>query len=141
MRYIEQNPVNAKIVKRMEDYPYCSYRYFIDQKNLPECLKDAWIVQNHKDDIESIRAVMEHPADKDDLLELKKASSLAEAPMADGENDLKKLEQMLLKAKDKKERNEVIMQAYEKGLSQHRIAQILKISQPAVSGIIKRGKK
>ncbi len=88
-----------------------------------------------------IRAVMEHPADKDDLLELKKASSLAEAPMADSENCLKELEQILLKAKDKKERNEVIMQAYEKGLSQHRIAQILKISQPAVSGIIKRWKR
>jgi len=141
MRYIEQNPVSAKIVKSMEDYPYCSYRYFVDQKNLPECLKDAWIVQNHKDDIESIRAVMEDPVDKDDLIELKKASSLVEAPIADSENDLKKLELTLLKAKDKKERNEVIMQVYGKGLSQHRIAQILKISQPAVSGIIKRGKK
>ncbi|BBG65737.1 hypothetical protein NNO_1034 [Hydrogenimonas sp.] len=140
MRYIEQNPLNAKAVKNMEDYPYCSYRYFIDHENMPECLKESWIAENFKNDIESIRALLEHPVDKDDLLELKKASSMVDAPRIDTEPNTKKFERKLLKAKDIKERNRIIVKAYESGLSQHKIAQMLNISQPAVSGIIKRVK-
>ena len=38
-------------------------------------------------------------------------------------------------------RNKQIVKAYKKGYSQHSIAKVLGISQPAVSGVIKRGMK
>ncbi len=48
---------------------------------------------------------------------------------------------MLEKAKDTKERNTQILKAYKQGYSQHMIAKVLGISQPAVFGVIKRSRK
>ena len=63
MSYIEQNPLKAKMVKHIEDYPYSSYHYFLDYKNIPECLQNAWIVKNHKEDKEAIEAFLTAPVD------------------------------------------------------------------------------
>ena len=43
-RGVEQRTV----FKEAEDYeyPYSSYHYFLNYKEIPECLKDAWIVEN-----------------------------------------------------------------------------------------------
>jgi len=48
---------------------------------------------------------------------------------------------MLSKPQDKKERNKQILKAYKQGYSQHMIAKVLGISQPAVNGIIRRSKE
>ena len=138
MLYIEQNPLKAKMVKNLEEYPYSSYHYFL-KKEIPECLQQAWIVQNHGSDSEAIQAMLNSDVDTSVLQELKKASSLIEASNIDKKPDVKKLEKMLLD-KDMKERNKQIIKAYEKGYSQHMIAKVLGISQPAVYGVIKRNR-
>ena len=51
-----------------------------------------------------------------------------------------KLEKIFKDVTDKKIRNELIYKAYLDGYSQHQIAKVLNISQPAVYGIIKRVK-
>ncbi len=139
MLYIEQNPLKAKMVKNLEEYPYSSYHYFL-KKEIPECLQQAWIVQNYGSDSEAIQAMLNSDVDTSVLQELKKASSLIEASNVDKKPDVKKLEKMLLD-KDMKERNKQIIKAYEKGYSQHMIAKVLGISQPAVYGVIKRSRK
>ncbi len=141
MLYIEQNPLKATIVKNLEEYPYSSYHYFLDIENIPECLKDALIVQNHGRDTEAIKAMLNSDVDSSVLQELKKASSLLEAPNTDKKPDETKLKKQLLKTKDIKERNEQIVNAYQEGYSQHLIAKVLGISQPAVYGVIKRSRK
>ncbi len=75
------------------------------------------------------------------LQELKKASSLVEAPNVDKKPDIEKLTKMLTNHKDLKERNSKIVKAYEQGYSKHMIAKVLEISQPAVYGVIKRSRK
>jgi len=42
---------------------------------------------------------------------------------------------------DIKERNKQILKAIDKGYSQHMIAKVLGISQPAVYGVVKRSRK
>jgi hypothetical protein len=42
---------------------------------------------------------------------------------------------------EEKERNRLILQAYQEGYSQHMIDKVLNLAQPEVNGIIKRGKK
>jgi len=37
-RYIHQNPLEARMVKKIEDYPWSSYRYFVTQSIPPEWL-------------------------------------------------------------------------------------------------------
>ncbi len=74
------------------------------------------------------------------LQELKKASSLIEAPNIAKKLNIKKLTKMLTNTKDLQERNRKIVKAYEQGYSQHIIAKVLGISQPAVFGVIKRSR-
>lgn len=85
--YIEQNPMKAKMVKEMQDYPYSSYHYFLNYKEIPECLQNAWIVQNHKEDSEAIEALLTGTVDTSQLQEMKKASSLVEASNVDKKPD------------------------------------------------------
>ena len=139
MRYIEQNPLKAKMVERLEDYPYGSYHHFL-AKELPECLANAWIVKTSRGDREVIEDLLTAPIDAEELKEMMKASSLIEGTMHKSGPDIKKLERMLKGFTDIEERNKLIVKAYEQGYSQHMIAKVLGISQPAVHGVIKRQK-
>ncbi len=138
MLYIEQNPLKAKIIKRLEEYPYSSYHYFLDVQNIPECLKESWIAQNYKTDADAIKIFLNSPVDTAMLQELKKASSLVEASNIDKNPDIEKLSKMLLEVKDIKERNMQIFEAYKQGYSQHGIAKVLGLAQPTVNAIVKR---
>jgi hypothetical protein len=73
MLYIEQNPLKANMVKALEEYPYSSYHYFL-QPEIPECLQQSWIIQNHSNDTEAIREMLHSKADYSVLQELKKVS-------------------------------------------------------------------
>jgi len=138
MRYIEQNPLKAGIVEKLEEYPYSSYHYLIDPTLPPPCLKHSKVVMDYKEDIAAIKALLLEPVDHDQLAELRKASAMVEAPNRKEENDDEKLKKLLFDAENKKERNLRILKAYEAGFSQHRITKALGLSQPTVYGIIKR---
>ena len=138
MCYIEQNPLKANMVKEIKEYPYSSYHCFLNHKEIPECLKQSWIVQNYKDDTEAIEAFLNNPVDTTQLQELKRASSLVEAPNIDTkpkEEDLVKIFENII---DIKKRNETIAKAYVQGYSQHMIAKVLGLAQSTVNGIVKR---
>jgi putative transposase len=140
IRYIEQNPLNAKIVKNIEEYEYSSAHHFLKQDCI-ECLKESWIKQTYQNDFKSIKEFLNEPIGSDELQELKKASSLIEAPSVSRELDEKVLSKRLSKAKDTNQRNEYILQAYQDGYSQHKIANTLKLNQATVQRIIKRTKE
>ncbi|MEA3313894.1 MAG: transposase [Caldisericota bacterium] len=36
--YVNLNPLEAQLVEQLEDYKWCSYRYFKDKNNAPKCL-------------------------------------------------------------------------------------------------------
>jgi len=138
--YIENNPVKAGMVNAPEAYPYSSANYLLAHTT-PECLKNSWVAQNFQNESkEAIREFLHAQPDPDQLAEMKKAASLVEAPNSNKKPNEKKLKAILQKAKDKKERNTLIVQCYEQGYSQHMIAKVLEISQPAVNGIIRRGR-
>jgi len=141
MCYIEQNPIKANMIKSIEEYPYSSYHYFLDFKKIPECLKNSWIVQNYKDDSKAIEAFLTSPIDMTQLQELKTASSLVEAPNIDKRPKIEELKKLFKNTQNIQERNKTILQAIQKGYSQHMIAKVLGISQQAVFGVIKRNRK
>ncbi len=138
MRYIEQNPLKAGIIKDIVRYPYSSYHYFVDHNTLPECLKNSWIAQHYKEGKEAIEAFLTQPVDMTQLQELKKASSLVEAPNIDIKPDIDKLKRVFEEIKETQERNRKIVQAYRQGYSQHMIAKVLGLNQATVQRIIKR---
>ena len=138
MLYIEQNPLKANMVQVLEEYPYSSYHYFLDAKNIPKCLKQSWVVQNFLDDIEAIQAFLNSTVDTSQLDEMRKASSLVESSNIDKKPDEVKLRKILEKERDTKERNKQIAKAYKQGYSQHMIAKVLELNQATVQRIIKR---
>lgn len=140
MRYIEQNPLKAKMVDKIENYPYSSSHHFFKPEILPTFLQNSWIVQTYQNNIENIESFFNSQVDYQDLQELKKASSLVVASDNDKIIDNIKLIKLFKGITDKKERNSCIIKAYNEGYSQHMIANIIGISQPAVYGIIKRDK-
>ena len=137
--YIEQNPLKANMVKTLEAYPYSSYNYFF-VKEIPECLKDSWIVQNHGDDSEAIKAMLNSAVDYALLQDLKNASSLVEAPNTDKKPDIEILKAMFKNIEEMKERNAKIVESYGQGYSQHMIAKVVGLKQATVQRIIKRNK-
>jgi len=141
MCYIEQNPLKANMVKDITEYPYSSYHYFLNYKEIPECLKKSWVVENYKDDAEAIDAFLTNPVDSGQLQELRKASSLVEASNVDNRPKIEACQKLFENINDIKERNKKILKAIEKGYSQHMIAKVLGISQPAVYGVVKRSRK
>ena len=138
MCYIEQNPLKANMVKNMEEYPYGSYCYFLNYKEMPECLENAWIVQHYKEDKESIEAFLANPVDTAQLQELKTASNLFASPNSDTKPKEEDLIVMFEKITEIKKRNETIASAYKKGYSQHMIAKVLGMAQSTINGIVKR---
>jgi len=138
MCYIEQNPLKVNMVKKLEEYPYSSYHYFLDYQNIPECLQNAWTVQNHKDDKEAIKVFLTSPVDTQLLQELKTASSLVEAPNLDNRPKEEDLVKIFENIKEFKKRNITIVKAYKEGYSQHMIAKVLGMAQSTINGIVKR---
>ncbi len=135
--YIEQNPLKAKIVNNIGEYPYQSAYYILNDLELPSCLENSWIVKNFSNKNE-IKSFLNSPPDKDTLKELKKASMLVEAAQKDNKLTIDKLQKFFSNIKNKKDRNIKIYQAYKNGYSQHMIAKFLGLSQPTISAIIKR---
>ena len=141
MTYIEQNPLKANIVQDLGEYPYSSYHYFLESSTVPECLKKSWIVQNYKNDVDAIKAFLNASVDAGMLQELKKESTLVEAPNIERKPNEEMLKKLLSRVKSKKERNTEILKAYKQGYSQHMIAKVLGLAQPTVNGIIHRTEK
>ena len=141
MRYIEQNPLKANMVKELKNYPYNSYYYFINPKNMPNCLRGSKIVQDYGSDVAKIEALLSTDVDINELKEIKKASSLIEAPNIDIELDLDRLKEMFEGVVSKAKRDKIVVEAHKLGYSQHKIAKVLGLSQPTINRIIKRYKE
>ncbi|MEA3492323.1 MAG: helix-turn-helix domain-containing protein [Campylobacterota bacterium] len=99
------------------------------------------LCENHRGDHQAIETMLNSAVDISVFQELKKASSLIEAPNIDKKPDIEKLTKMLRDTKNLQERNSKIVKAYEQGYSQHMIAKVLGLSQPAVFGVIKRSRE
>ena len=134
--YIENNPVKAKMVKKLGDYPYSSYCAFIETTPI-SCLKHSFVFENFQDKQERIEffesAKYEHLLD-----EIKKASNLVVTNIKEKKTDPERLKKIFATITDTGERNKKIAQVYDEGYSQHAIAECLGISQPHVNRIIKK---
>ncbi len=140
IRYIEQNPLKAKLVEKIEHYPFSSSYYFFKEE-IPNYLKDSWIVNTFGKNVKKINEFFSLEIENTNLKELTKASTLVDAPNIDKKLDEEKLIKLFNGIADKQTRNKCILEAYNQGYSQYMIAKNIGISQPAVNGIIKRLEK
>ena len=108
-------------------------------QGLSECLQSAWIVKQYHEKKEAIKAFLTTDVDSTELQEMRKASSLVEAPHVEKQLDSTRLKKYFENVQMTKERNAIICKAYQEGYSQHKIAKVLGLAQSTVSAIVKKG--
>ena len=142
IRYIEYNPLKANLVKEMGTYPYSSaYAFLNDGVYTVTCLQHSMMFKEFPT-IEERKAFFQSGIDEHILDEIQKASKLVVMNDKPKNDDLKRLKKLFKKStEDKQRRNAKILEAYQEGISQHKIAAFLQLSQPTVSAIIKREKE
>lgn len=137
IRYIEDNPVKAKIVKRLGEYPYSSYLAFIEKVEPIPCLEASLMFQEFGAIKERIE-LFERAVDERVLDDIRKASNLVVTSVKEKRLDRQRLAMMFKDVKDNPDRDQRIANAYKEGYSQHTIAACLELSQPYINKIIKR---
>ena len=139
IKYIEYNPLKAKMVKELKDYPYSSYNAFTNNSTPLTCLKSSVMFTQFlelKDRVE----FFESWYDEDVLKEIQKASRLVVSSVTKKELPLKHLQALFHSYKTKSERNIKIIEAVDLGYSQNMIANVLGVTQGTISHVIHKDK-
>lgn len=141
IRYIEYNPLKAGLAEKMGVYPYSSAYFFLDEHpNLIPCIGDSVMLKDFTT-VEARRGFFQSGIDERILDEMQKAAKLVVMNDKPKTDDLEQLKKLFSKRDTKPQRNAKILEAYQAGISQHKIAAFLQLSQPTVNGIIKREKR
>ena len=135
--YIENNPLKAKMVKQLGEYPYSSYQSFVEETESIACLKNSFVFDAFKTK-EERKEFLQCSVDEHLLDEIKKASNLVVTSIKDKKLDIKKLTKMFANIDHIEKRNKMVLKAYERGYSQYEIAKVLDFSQAYINKIIKK---
>ena len=136
-RYIEQNPIKAKMSQKIGEYPFTLLAaLFHENIDVIDCAKHSRLLEEIE--YEEIQALIETILTEDELAKLKKEQK---RKIVQKEHEYKyekekSLEEHFYEAITKKERNFAIVEAIEDGYKQVEIAKFLNISSSAISKII-----
>lgn len=136
VKYIEMNPVKAGIVTKPEQYPYSTIRSFFGLCEPQKCVKDSIIFRNFKS-LEERKTLFDSWYSDEELASFRKSARnvhMSESKAIDGTALLTTIFSDV--GDTKKARNAAIIKAYEAGVSQHRIASFLKLTQPTIAYIV-----
>lgn len=137
IKYIEINPIKAKMTKLLGEYKHASYNAFIGNDSVPECLKNSILFKDYATPDERIE-FFSYGYDEDEIKMIAKSSSLVCASIKNKELSVKELDKLFKQVNNKNERNIKIKEAIKIGYSQHKIAKYLGLSQPAISSVLKK---
>lgn len=137
VKYIEFNPLKAKMVKTLYEYPYCSFQIFCADKEPLSCIKDSIILAQF-DKLEERVEFFESWYDEDILREIVKASRLVVSSIPTQTLSKEFLVTLFAQCYTKQERDLKVKETVKMGYSQQEVAKVIGISQPAVSLIVKK---
>ena len=139
IKYIEYNPLKAKIVTTLSEYSYSSYTAFINSNKAIPCLKQSIMFTQFKNVNDRVE-FFDSWYDEEILKEIKKASKLVVSSVTQKELPLKELQKLFSPNITKVERNAKIVKAVELGYSQNAIADVLKVTQGTVSHVLHKSR-
>ncbi len=137
IRYIEQNPVEAGIVKSVVEYPYTLGSVIANGVTPVSCALKSKLVAEL--DYENIQDMIGVRLSDDELEQLEKIKHQKIIQKESGNRPAyaKSLEEHFFEYKTKKERNEKVVEALEDGYSQIEISKFLGVSRSLVSKIVR----
>ena len=135
-RYIENNPVKAKISDKIGTYPYCA-TYSILKDAIPPFLQNSFVLRDYP--THELLELLEVPISQ---TEKEAIEALHRTKYKEDEGIIvllhqEKIEHYFLHVNDKKERNEAMKKAHEDGFSKTQIARGISLSVAGVSKILK----
>ena len=136
-RYIEHNPIEAKISKKVGEYPFTLVATIINSnQEVIECAKHSKLKQEIE--YEGIQEYLEIAFSKKELkmLEIEQNKKPIKTEYGYRYEKEKSLQEYFNKSKSKQQRNDSILRAVEDGYMQSEIAKYLKLSSSAISKII-----
>jgi len=140
IKYIEYNPLKAKMIHRLSEYVYSSYNSFANSSRPINCLKQS-VMFTQFENINDRVEFFDSWYDEDVLKEIKKASSLVVSSVTQKELPREELQKLLASCITKSERNEKILEAVELGYSQNAIADVLNVTQGTISHVLRKSRE
>jgi len=137
IRYIEQNPIEAKVASKVGEYPYTLASVIINNEDFIDCAKNSKLLQEL--DYENIQEMVGIKLNDDDLEILEQLKN-QKVVIKDNQNRVahsKALKEHFKKSETKTKRNSAIMQAIDDGYTQAEIAKYLNLSRSAISKVAK----
>jgi REP element-mobilizing transposase RayT len=137
-RYLEFNPIEAKISKKVGEYHY-TLMHDIVQKSVRACMKDSFVLQwydSTNELLESVGIKMTEE-EKEKISQFQKEATAYKTKSKKIQQRLK-LEDYFKKDISKLDRNEAILKAWQDGFMQSEIAKFLELSDAGVSKILKK---
>jgi len=139
-KYLEYNPIKAKITKKVGEFKYTLLHDMLQNK-LRKCMKESFII-NWFDKASEILKSLDIDMTPD---ELEKIERFQKESITYKKNPNKIVQKLKLKNyfsqdQSKKDRNEQILKATKDGFTQSEIARFLGLSDSAVSRILKKSK-
>jgi REP element-mobilizing transposase RayT len=137
-RYLEFNPIEAKISKKVGEYHY-TLMHNIVHKSVRSCMKDSFVLQwydSTNELLESVGIKMTEEV-KEKISQFQKEATAYKTNPKKIQHRLK-LEDYFKKEMTKFDRNEAILKAWKDGFMQSEIAKFLELSDAGVSKILKK---
>lgn len=137
-RYIEHNPIQAKIAKHIGEYPFTLLATLLNaNEEVISCAKHSKLKKELH--YEGIQEHLEMALSKEELkeLETQQKKKIIQTEYGFKQEKSSTLQEHFLDVKDIAERNSAIMHAIEDGYGQAEIARYLKISPAMVSKVFR----
>ena len=137
-KYLEFNPIDAKMAKRVAEYSY-SLLHNIVNDTLRPCMRNSFVLQWYDSTTELLKAVgiKMSEAEFDKIERFQKDTITYKSNPKRVEKKLK-LENYFDENMNKKDRNKAILKAYHDGFMQSEIAKFLGLTGAGVSKILKK---
>lgn len=135
-RYIETNPIKAKMTSKIGEYVYCA-TYSMLKDAVPPFLQNSFVLREC--DTKELFELLGRPMSEQEMEKMEKFHT-TRYKLKEGETQLLKpqnLESYFLHVSTKAERNEAIKKAYEEGYTKSDIARKIPLSVAGVSKILK----
>ncbi len=135
-RYIEHNPIEAKMTNRIGEYPFTLLATVLNEnQEIIPCAEHSKIKEEIE--YEGIREHLEMALTKQELkeLEIRQKKKIVQKEHRYGYDKEKTLDEYLGDFKTKEERNSAIMKALNDGYGQAEVARFLNISASAIAKV------
>ena len=137
IRYIENNPIEAKITKKIGDYPFTLGSNILNSNKIYLCCQDSILLKDFT--INNLAEFLEVKLNDEELKKSQEKEDIIKTKEEYIYKKAKELNKYFIIINTKQERNKNIVTAYLDGYSQVEIGNHLNLSKSMISKIVKSG--